>query len=73
MPEHLFSVAWLLGNHPILDVASLGQEASRNLSRLLDQLRTPEMPKVSGPVAAVHVNRLAAILIQVMVGSMLVL
>ena len=61
MLEHLFNVAWLLGTHPILDVASLGQEASRNLSKLLDQLRTPETPKVSGPIAAVLVNRLAAI------------
>ncbi|MCO5605257.1 hypothetical protein L7F22_059437 [Adiantum nelumboides] len=56
-----FNVAWLHGGHPVLDVGSLGQEASRNLSLLLDQLRGTEVLKVSGPVAVVLVNSLASI------------
>ncbi|KAI5077131.1 hypothetical protein GOP47_0006955 [Adiantum capillus-veneris] len=56
-----FNVAWLHGGHPVLDVGSLGQEASRNLSLLLDQLRGTEVLKIPGPVAVVLVNSLASI------------
>lgn len=58
--EIVFNVAWLHGGHPVLDVGSLGQEASRNLSLLLDQLRGPEILRIPGPVAVVLVNRLVA-------------
>eukprot|EP00249_Psilotum_nudum_P015913 c25576_g3_i1 orf=2-739(-) len=38
-----FNVAWIVGGHPVLDAGVLGQEVSRNLGLLLDQLRPPEV------------------------------
>lgn len=57
----VFNIAWIVGGHPVLDAGRLGQEASRNLALLLDQLRAPEISKLPGPVAIVLVNSLASI------------
>eukprot|EP00250_Pteridium_aquilinum_P033702 c611_g1_i1 orf=440-4438(-) len=59
--KNVFNVTWLHGGHPVLDVGLLGQEASKNLSLLLNQLRAPEILKIPGPVAVVLVNSLASI------------
>ncbi|KAH7422666.1 hypothetical protein KP509_12G019100 [Ceratopteris richardii] len=59
--KSIFNVAWLHGGHPVLDVGSLGQEASRNLSLLLDQLRGTEVLRIPGPIAVVLVNSLSSI------------
>jgi hypothetical protein len=41
----------------LLDANALGQEASKNLGLLLNQLRAPESSVLPGPVAIVLVNR----------------
>ncbi|KAJ7553566.1 hypothetical protein O6H91_06G103400 [Diphasiastrum complanatum] len=56
-----FNMTWITSGHPMLDAMSLGQEASKNLGLLLNQLRPPEISSVPGPVAIVLVNSLAAI------------
>jgi symplekin len=52
-----FNIAWIAGGHPLLDANALGQEASKNLGLLLNQLRAPESSVLPGPVAIVLVNR----------------
>ncbi|KAH8955473.1 hypothetical protein BDL97_08G140600 [Sphagnum fallax] len=56
-----FNIAWIAGGHPLLDANALGQEASKNLGLLLNQLRAPESSVIPGPVAIVLVNSLAGI------------
>ncbi|CAK9236326.1 unnamed protein product [Sphagnum troendelagicum] len=56
-----FNIAWIAGGHPLLDANALGQEASKNLGLLLNQLRAPESSVLPGPVAIVLVNSLAGI------------
>jgi hypothetical protein len=41
----------------VLDAAAMGQEASKNLGLLLNQLRPVESSSLPGPVAIVLVNR----------------
>lgn len=52
-----FNLAWIVGGHPVLDAAAMGQEASKNLGLLLNQLRPVESSTLPGPVAIVLVNR----------------
>lgn len=52
-----FNLAWIAGGHPVLDAAAMGQEASKNLGLLLNQLRPVESSTLPGPVAIVLVNR----------------
>lgn len=54
-----FNIAWIAGGHPFLDANALGQEASKNLGLLLNQLRAPEASSIPSPVAIVLVNRSA--------------
>ncbi|CAM6090118.1 unnamed protein product [Calypogeia fissa] len=56
-----FNLAWIAGGHPVLDAAAMGQEASKNLGLLLNQLRPVESSTLPGPVAIVLVNSLAAV------------
>ncbi|KAL3691207.1 hypothetical protein R1sor_004858 [Riccia sorocarpa] len=56
-----FNIAWIAGGHPVLDPATMGQEASKNVGSLLNQLRPFESSTLPGPVAIVLVNSLAAV------------
>ncbi|CAK9233640.1 unnamed protein product [Sphagnum troendelagicum] len=56
-----FNIAWIAGGHPLLDANAMGQEASKNLGLLLNQLRAPESSTLPGPVAIVLINSLAGI------------
>lgn len=56
-----FSISWILGGHPVLDAGLLGQEASKNLGLLLDQLRLPDVTILHSSVVIVLVNSLASI------------
>jgi hypothetical protein len=51
-------MAWIAGGHPVLDANALGQEASKNLGLLLNQLRAPEASSLPCLVAIVIINRL---------------
>lgn len=51
-------MTWIAGGHPVLDATVLGQEASKNLGLLLNQLRTPEASTLPCLVAIVIINRL---------------
>lgn len=51
-------MAWIAGGHPVLDAIALGQEASKNLGLLLNQLRVPEASALPCLVAIVIINRL---------------
>ena len=51
-------MAWVAGGHPVLDANALGQEASKNLGLLLNQLRAPEASSLPCLVAIVIINRL---------------
>lgn len=55
------NLAWLAGEHPFLDQAMLGQEASKNLGLLLEQLRSPDVTTLQSSVVIVLINCLAAI------------
>ncbi|BBN13431.1 symplekin [Marchantia polymorpha subsp. ruderalis] len=56
-----FNIAWIAGGHPVLDPGAMGQEASKNVGSLLNQLRPFESSALPGPVAIVLVNSLAAV------------
>uniref|UniRef100_A0A7I4CYA0 Symplekin n=1 Tax=Physcomitrium patens TaxID=3218 RepID=A0A7I4CYA0_PHYPA len=56
-----FNMTWIAGGHPVLDATVLGQEASKNLGLLLNQLRTPEASTLPCLVAIVIINSLAGI------------
>ncbi|KAL2622737.1 hypothetical protein R1flu_002942 [Riccia fluitans] len=56
-----FNIAWIAGGHPVLDPGAMGQEASKNVGSLLNQLRPFESSTLPGPVAIVLVNSLAAV------------
>jgi len=56
-----FNIAWIAGGPPLLDAFVLGQEASRNLGLLLNQLWAPESSALPDLAAIVLVNRLAGI------------
>lgn len=56
-----FNISWIPENHPILDAALLGQEASKNLGLLLDHLRLPDVKVLHSSVAIVLINSLASI------------
>ena len=49
-------MAWIAGGHPVLDANVLGQEASKSLGLLLNQLR--EASSLPCTVAIVIINRL---------------
>jgi hypothetical protein len=51
-------MAWIAGGHPVLDANVLGQEASKSLGLLLNQLRAPEASSLPCTVAIVIINRL---------------
>lgn len=51
-------MAWIAGGHPVLDANALGQEASKNLGLLMNQLRAPEASSLPCLVAIVIINRL---------------
>ncbi|XP_024535629.1 symplekin isoform X2 [Selaginella moellendorffii] len=55
------NVSWIVSGHPLLDATAMGQEASKSLGLLLNQLRQPDVSALPGPVAIVIVNSLAAI------------
>jgi hypothetical protein len=52
-----FNIAWIAGGPPLLDAFVLGQEASRNLGLLLNQLWAPESSALPDLAAIVLVNR----------------
>ncbi|KAI3819069.1 hypothetical protein L1987_12891 [Smallanthus sonchifolius] len=56
-----FNIAWLRGGHPILNVADLSIEASKNLGLLLDQLRYPTVKSLSNMVVIVLIKSLSEI------------
>ncbi|KAG0626679.1 hypothetical protein M758_2G143300 [Ceratodon purpureus] len=56
-----FNMAWVAGGHPVLDANALGQEASKSLGLLLNQLRAPEASSLPCLVAIVIINSLAGI------------
>lgn len=56
-----FSISWILGGHPVLEAGLLGQEASKNLGLLLDQLRLSDVTTLHSSVVIVLVNSLASI------------
>ncbi|KAF5762617.1 putative armadillo-like helical, symplekin, symplekin/Pta1 [Helianthus annuus] len=56
-----FNIAWLRGGHPILNVADLSVEASKNLGLLLDQLRYPAVKSLSNMVVIVLIKSLSEI------------
>eukprot|EP01018_Ginkgo_biloba_P004266 Gb_23976 [translate_table: standard] len=56
-----FNISWIVGGHPVLDAGLLGQEASKNLGLLLDQLRLPDVTMLHSSMVIVLVNSLAAI------------
>ena len=51
-------MGWAAGGHPVLDANALGQEASKSLGLLLNQLRAPEASSLPCLVAIVIINRL---------------
>lgn len=51
-------MAWIAAGHPVLDANVLGQEASKSLGFLLNQLRAPEASSLPCTVAIVIINRL---------------
>ncbi|KAI3939281.1 hypothetical protein MKW92_051353 [Papaver armeniacum] len=53
-----FSISWLRGGHPVLNVADLSMEASQSLGLLLDQLRFPTVKSLSNLTIIVLINRL---------------
>lgn len=56
-----FSISWILGGHPVLEAGLLGQEASKNLGLLLDQLRLSDVTTLHSSAVIVLVNSLASI------------
>ncbi|KAK1437129.1 hypothetical protein QVD17_02914 [Tagetes erecta] len=56
-----FNIAWLRGGHPVLNVADLSTEASKNVNMLLDQLRYPAVKSLSNMVAIVLIKSLSEI------------
>ncbi|EFJ23751.1 hypothetical protein SELMODRAFT_442688 [Selaginella moellendorffii] len=50
------NVSWIVSGHPLLDATAMGQEASKSLGLLLNQLRQPDVSALPGPVAIVIVN-----------------
>ncbi|KAL8232547.1 hypothetical protein R6Q57_002325 [Mikania cordata] len=56
-----FNIAWLRGGHPMLNVADLSFEASKNLGLLLDPLRFPAVKSHSNMVVIVLIKSLSEI------------
>ncbi|XP_026425320.1 uncharacterized protein LOC113321634 [Papaver somniferum] len=56
-----FSISWLRGGHPVLNVADLSMEASQSLGLLLDQLRFPTVKSLSNLTIIVLINSLSTI------------
>ncbi|XP_057851293.1 uncharacterized protein LOC131061569 [Cryptomeria japonica] len=56
-----FNISSLVGERPFLDQAMLGQEASKNLGLMLEQLRSPDVTMLQSSVVIVLINSLAAI------------
>ncbi|KAH9300845.1 hypothetical protein KI387_012428, partial [Taxus chinensis] len=59
--SRIFNVSWLAGGHPLLDQGMLGQEASKNLGLMLEQLQSPDVTMLKSSVVIVLINSLAAI------------
>ncbi|MCL7032904.1 hypothetical protein MKW94_018386 [Papaver nudicaule] len=56
-----FSISWLRGGHPVLNVGDLSMEASQSLGLLLDQLRFPTVKSLSNLTIIVLINSLSTI------------
>ncbi|CAA6661820.1 unnamed protein product [Spirodela intermedia] len=56
-----FSISWVRGCNPALDVSDLATESSQSLGMLLDQLRMPHVQSLSNSIIIVLVNCLSAI------------
>ncbi|MQL92868.1 hypothetical protein Taro_025504 [Colocasia esculenta] len=55
-----FSISWVRGCHPVLNVGDLATESSQSLGMLLDQLRFPQVKSLSNSIVIVLVNWLCS-------------
>lgn len=51
-----FSISWVRGCNPVLDISDLATESSQSLGMLLDQLRVPHVQSLSNSIIIVLVN-----------------
>ncbi|KAH0469045.1 hypothetical protein IEQ34_002277 [Dendrobium chrysotoxum] len=56
-----FSISWLKGGHPLLNVGDLAIEAGQSLRLLLDQLKFPQVKFLSNSIVIVLINSLSVI------------
>ncbi|KAL0926265.1 hypothetical protein M5K25_002481 [Dendrobium thyrsiflorum] len=56
-----FSISWLKGGHPLLNVGDLAIEAGQSLRLLLDQLKFPQVKFLSNSIVVVLINSLSVI------------
>ncbi|XP_078445318.1 HEAT repeat-containing protein isoform X2 [Wolffia australiana] len=60
-PDEGFSISWVRGSNPVLNVSNLVSEATQCLGMLLDQLRVPHVKSLSNSIIIVLVNCLSSI------------
>ncbi|XP_020672070.1 uncharacterized protein LOC110092056 isoform X1 [Dendrobium catenatum] len=56
-----FSISWLKGGHPLLNVGDLAIEAGQSLRLLLDQLKFPQVKFLSNSIVIVLINSVSVI------------